>query len=67
MRVNPWELSINDPDYYNEVYVTAGKRRTNFDAGPRSGLGMQGKYRNNFKKERETNAVSLDRRHFNHS
>ncbi|KAL4947493.1 cytochrome P450 [Aspergillus filifer] len=41
VRVTPWEISINDPDYYNEVYVTAGRRRTNFDAGPRSGLGMQ--------------------------
>lgn len=50
VRVNPWELSIDDPDYYNEVYVTAGKRRTNFDAGPRSGLGMQGKCKSNFKK-----------------
>ncbi|PYH98894.1 cytochrome P450 [Aspergillus ellipticus CBS 707.79] len=41
VRPTPWEVSINDPDYYNEVYVTAGKRRTNYDAGSRSGLGMQ--------------------------
>lgn len=53
VRVNPWELSINDAEYYNEVYVTAGKRRTNFDAGPRNGLGMQGEYRFSFVKGKE--------------
>ncbi|KAI0400710.1 cytochrome P450 [Xylaria palmicola] len=29
IRVTPDELSINDPDFYNEVYVTESKRRTN--------------------------------------
>lgn len=28
IRVNPDELSIHDPDFYNEVYVTESKRRT---------------------------------------
>lgn len=28
LRVNPDELSIHDPDFYNEVYVTQSKRRT---------------------------------------
>lgn len=28
IRVNPEELSIHDPDFYNEVYVTQSKRRT---------------------------------------
>ena len=28
IRVNPHELSIHDPDFYNEVYVTESKRRT---------------------------------------
>ncbi|KAK3934316.1 cytochrome p450 [Diplogelasinospora grovesii] len=29
VRVNPEELSIHDPDFYNEIYVTESKRRTN--------------------------------------
>ncbi|KAL4990612.1 cytochrome P450 [Aspergillus falconensis] len=29
IRVNPDELSIHDPDFYNEIYVTESKRRTN--------------------------------------
>ncbi|RFU72325.1 cytochrome p450 [Trichoderma arundinaceum] len=29
IRVNPNELSIHDPDFYNEIYVTESKRRTN--------------------------------------
>ncbi|KKK19852.1 CND11p, partial [Aspergillus ochraceoroseus] len=28
IRINPEELSIHDPDFYNEVYVTESKRRT---------------------------------------
>ena len=30
MRINPYELSIHDPEYYNELYVGSSKRRTNF-------------------------------------
>lgn len=29
VRVNPSELSINDPEFYNEIYVSESKRRTN--------------------------------------
>ncbi|KAK0614968.1 cytochrome P450 [Bombardia bombarda] len=29
IRINPEELSIHDPDFYNELYVTESKRRTN--------------------------------------
>lgn len=29
VRVNPDELSIHDPAFYNEIYVTESKRRTN--------------------------------------
>ncbi|KAK2823885.1 hypothetical protein FQN49_007522 [Arthroderma sp. PD_2] len=28
IRINPEELSIRDPDFYNEIYVTESKRRT---------------------------------------
>ncbi|KAF2203658.1 cytochrome P450 [Delitschia confertaspora ATCC 74209] len=28
VRINPDELSISDPDFYNEIYVTESKRRT---------------------------------------
>lgn len=28
MRINPDELSIHDPEFYNEIYVTESKRRT---------------------------------------
>lgn len=42
MRVNPWELSIRDAGFYNEVYVTAGRRRTDLPGRLRAGLGMNG-------------------------
>lgn len=29
VRINPWELSIHDRDFYDEMYVSAGKRNTN--------------------------------------
>lgn len=33
MRVNPEELSIHDPSYYNELYVSGSKRRSeHYDA-----------------------------------
>ncbi|KAL4901620.1 hypothetical protein BDW74DRAFT_170074 [Aspergillus multicolor] len=30
IRVTPDELSIHDPSFYNEIYVTESKRRTNY-------------------------------------
>ncbi|KAL8786839.1 MAG: hypothetical protein Q9195_008032 [Heterodermia aff. obscurata] len=40
VRVNPTELSIRDAEFYNELYVPGGKRKTNLIAGNRAGLGM---------------------------
>ncbi|KAI1496062.1 cytochrome P450, partial [Biscogniauxia marginata] len=40
IRINPWELSILDAEYYNELYVSAGKRRTELISRARAGLGM---------------------------
>lgn len=32
VRINPEELSIHDPNFYNEIYVTESRRRTsNYD------------------------------------
>lgn len=42
VRVNPAELSINDPDFYSEVYVTANVRRTDKYAAHTEGVNING-------------------------
>ncbi|KAI1344240.1 putative benzoate 4-monooxygenase cytochrome P450 [Xylariaceae sp. FL0016] len=42
LRVNPWEVCIDDSDFYDEVFVTAGKRRTDVWGPPRAGVGFKG-------------------------
>ena len=42
--MNPGEISINDADYYNTVYVGGSVRRTNAHAAFGTGLGFEGEY-----------------------
>jgi hypothetical protein len=43
IRINPWELSIKDPDWYSRIYVSGSVRRTNIDIRQRAGLGLDSK------------------------
>ena len=43
VRINPYELSIHDPEFYDEVYVTSSVRRTNAYEGFFAGIGVDGK------------------------
>ncbi|KAF3808507.1 Cytochrome P450 monooxygenase sdnH [Colletotrichum gloeosporioides] len=40
VRINPRELVIQDADFYSQLYVPGGKRRTHTIMGMRAGLGM---------------------------
>ncbi|KAL9577881.1 MAG: hypothetical protein Q9212_006084 [Teloschistes hypoglaucus] len=42
VRINPYELSINDPDAYKLIYVSENKRRTNGLEGFINGVGIEG-------------------------
>ena len=42
MRINPYELVIDDPDFYNELYVTGSTRRTEIWPRYRTGMGLDG-------------------------
>jgi hypothetical protein len=44
IRVNPDELSISDPSFYNEVYVIEYKRRTEHYDAFAQGLDFDGSY-----------------------
>ncbi|KAK4206663.1 putative cytochrome P450, putative EED11494.1 cytochrome P450 [Rhypophila decipiens] len=40
LRINPYEIVINDPDFYNEVYVAGNTRRTGIWPRYRTGIGF---------------------------
>ncbi|KAI0187257.1 putative cytochrome P450 [Astrocystis sublimbata] len=40
IRINPSEIVVNDPSFYDEVYVTASTRRTNIWPRYRTGYGV---------------------------
>ncbi|KAI1419592.1 cytochrome P450 [Xylaria sp. FL1777] len=41
VRTSPWELSIRDPNFYNQLYVAASTRRTNMWPRGREGNGFE--------------------------
>jgi hypothetical protein len=43
VRINPVEISIDDPSFYNEVYVASTTRRTTIDEAYRGGLAFDGR------------------------
>ncbi|KAL8823042.1 MAG: hypothetical protein Q9191_006234 [Dirinaria sp. TL-2023a] len=40
VRINPNEIVINDPDFYNELYVAGNTRRTEIWSRYRTGIGL---------------------------
>lgn len=42
IRISPYEIVINDPNFYNEVYVAANTRRTTIWPRYRTGIGFDG-------------------------
>ena len=41
-RINPYELVIHDPDFYNDLYVTGSTRRTEIYPRYKKGMGLDG-------------------------
>ncbi|KAL8633733.1 hypothetical protein Q9189_000469 [Teloschistes chrysophthalmus] len=44
VRINPYELSINDPEAYKLIYVSDNKRRTDALSGFINGIGIEGRW-----------------------
>ena len=42
IRINPYEVIINDAEFYNEVYVASNTRRTGIWPRYRKGIGFDG-------------------------
>lgn len=43
VRINPWELSVKDSEFYTELFVAGNTRRTEKWASSLAGLGFDGK------------------------
>lgn len=43
VRINPWELSIHDPEFYKELYVSGSVRRTELYSHFAEGVDLEGR------------------------
>ncbi|KAH8887959.1 putative cytochrome P450 [Thozetella sp. PMI_491] len=46
VRINPWELSVRDADFYSTLYVAGSVRRTQIFPRARAGIGMDDSHPN---------------------
>lgn len=44
VRIDPYELSINDPDAYNDIYVPESRRRTEAYDAFAKGIGVDSQW-----------------------
>lgn len=44
VRINPDDLSINDPEVYNDIYVSESRRRTDTHHSFVKGIDFDGEY-----------------------
>ncbi|KAK3339734.1 putative cytochrome P450 [Lasiosphaeria hispida] len=44
VRINPWEISVRDPSFYNTLYVAGSVRRTEIFKQLRDGIGIDGSH-----------------------
>lgn len=44
VRINPWELSIHDPEFYKELYVSGSVRRTELYSHFAEGVDLEGSH-----------------------
>lgn len=44
VRINPWEISVKDPSFFNTLYVSGSVRRTQIFPPLRDGIGIEGMF-----------------------